>query len=130
MMNIRPIRNETDYDWALAEIARYFSAEPARGTPEADRFDILAALIEAYEARAWPIEAGDPVAAIQNFMEERGLAQSDLAQVLGSRSRASEILSRRRALTLDMIQRLAAQWHIPADLLVRPYSLRGETRAS
>ena len=128
-MDIRPIRNEADYDWALAEVERYFDAEPERGTPEADRFDVLAALIEGYEGREWPIDPPDPVAAIQSFMDMRGLDQGDLAELLGSRSRASEVLRRKRALTLDMIHRLNTVWGMPADLLVRPYLLEGASAA-
>ncbi len=117
-MDVRPIRSETDYDWALAEIAVYFEEPPAPGTPDADRFDVLAALIETYEAKAWPIEPLDPVETIRHVMSERGLSQSDLAAVLGSRSRASEVLARRRPLTLAMIQRLRRDWNIPADALI------------
>ncbi len=117
-MDIRPIRTEDDYAWALAEIAAYFDAPPRLGTPEADRFDVLAALIETYEAKAWPIEPLDPVETIRHVMSERGLSQGDLAAVLGSRSRASEVLARRRPLTLAMIQRLRREWNIPADALI------------
>lgn len=122
-MDIRPIRREVDYDWALAEIERYFSNVPEQGTPEADRFDVLAELIEAYENRHWAIEPADPVDTIRYRMETLGLGQSDLAQVVGSRSRASEILNRKRPLTLAMIQRLHDQWGIPADALIAPYHL-------
>jgi HTH-type transcriptional regulator/antitoxin HigA len=121
-MDIRPIRTEDDYDWALAEIAAYFDGPPRLGTPEADRFDVLAALIETYEAKAWPIEPLDPVETIRHVMSERGLSQSDLAAVLGSRSRASEVLARRRPLTLAMIQRLRREWNIPADALINVVS--------
>jgi HTH-type transcriptional regulator/antitoxin HigA len=106
MDDIRPIRTEADYEWALAEIARYFDDQPEPGSPEADRFDVLATLIEAYENRHYPISTPDPVAAIAGHMEMRGLDQSDLAKVLGSRSRASEVLNRKRHLTLDMVHRL------------------------
>ena len=124
-MDIRPIRNESDYDWALSEIEQYFVAEPKPGTPEADRFDILAGLIEAYEARRWTIAPVDPVAAIRYRMEAGGLSQSDFARLIGSRSRASEILNRRRPLTLPIIQRLSEEWGIPAGALVLPYPLHG-----
>src|SRR5881394_1319799 len=93
---IRPLRSEADYDGALAEIERYFEREPAPGTPDADRFDLLALVIEDYEKRHWPIEAPDPVEAIRYRMESGGYSQSDLGRLLGSRQRASEILSRRR----------------------------------
>jgi HTH-type transcriptional regulator/antitoxin HigA len=117
-MDVRPIRCEADYDWALAEIAPYFERPPATGTSDADRFDVLAALIEAYEARAWPIPPLDPVDTIRHVMNERGFTQSDLAAVLGSRSRASEVLARRRPLSIAMIQGLRREWGIPAEALL------------
>ena len=123
MMDIRPIRNEADYDWALAEIEPYFGKEPDPGSAEADRFDILAALIEAYENRVWPISAPDPVAAIVAWMDEHGLDQAALGRLLGSRSRASELLRRKRPLTLGMAQAINAQWGIPAEILIQPYAL-------
>jgi HTH-type transcriptional regulator/antitoxin HigA len=123
MKNIRAIRTEADYDWALAEIERYFLKEPEPGTPAAERFDVLAALIDAYEAKHWPIEPADPIDAIRYKMEVAGLKQADLAELLGSASRASEILNRRRALTTEMVFKISSQWRIPAESLVRPYHL-------
>lgn len=122
-MDVRPIRNEADYDWALAEIEQYFENEPEPGTPEADRFEVLADLIEAYEARHWPIEPADPVEVIRYRMEIGGFQTKDLAEVLGSKSRASEILNRKRAITLDMARKLHDAWGIPAEVLIRPYKL-------
>ena len=122
-MNVRPVRNETDYDWALAEIEPYFDREPAFGSPAADRFDVLAALIEAYERRHWSIEPPDPVDAIRYCMEQRGYTQADLASLLGSRSRASEILKRKRSLSLTMARRLHDEWGIPAESLLRAYDI-------
>lgn len=124
-MDIRPIRTETDYDWALREIEAYFSREPQEGTPESDRFHVLASLIDSYENANWPILPADPIDTIKAVLDDRGLTQADLAALLGSRSRASEILNRKRPLTLEMIQRLAAEWHIPAEALIAPYPLRG-----
>lgn len=121
-MDIRPIRTEADYEWALAEIAPYFETVPAPGTPEADRFDVLATLIEAYEAREWPVEPLDAVDTIRFVMTERGYSQAALAEILGSRSRASEILARKRALSMAMAHRLHEAWGIPAEALIRPYS--------
>lgn len=121
MDNIRPIRTEADYNWALSEIETYFDTVPDMGTPEADRFDILAALIETYEAKVWPIEAPDPVEAIKATMESKGLSQADLARFLGSRSRASEIINRKRPLTLGMVQKLHSELGLPADVLIQPY---------
>jgi HTH-type transcriptional regulator/antitoxin HigA len=123
MMDVKPIRNEADYRWALREIEHYFDKEPARGTPEADRFEVLSDLIEAYETRHWPIEHADPVELIEYRMELGGFQAKDLAEVLGSKSRASEILKRKRAITLDMARKLHDAWGIPAEVLIRPYRL-------
>jgi HTH-type transcriptional regulator / antitoxin HigA len=119
-MDIRPIRNEADYDWALAEIERYFDDEPNPGSPEADRFDVLFALVEAYEDKHWQIESPEPVAAIKHWMDLHGYCQSDLAALLGSRSRASEVLNRKRPLTLGMAYALHKGWKIPAEILIQP----------
>lgn len=124
-MQIRPIRNDNDHRNALAEIDTVWGAR--EGTREGDRLDVLLALVESYEARRWPIESGegfDPVDVLQYAIDELGHTQAELAELLGSRSRASEILSRRRALTVDMIHRISEAWRIPADLLVRPYKLK------
>ncbi|MFV3127800.1 helix-turn-helix domain-containing protein [Niveispirillum sp. KHB5.9] len=125
MMNVRPILTEQDYDWALKEIESYFEHEPEPGTPDADRFLVLADLIGAYEAKHWAVEAPDPIDTVVAVMETAGYKQTDLAKLLGSRSRASEVLNRKRALTTDMIWRLHQEWKIPADMLVRPYHLVG-----
>ncbi|MDR3530706.1 MAG: XRE family transcriptional regulator [Rhodopila sp.] len=119
-MDIRPLRTEADYDWALSQIEPYFMDPPLPGTPAAERFDVLAALIESYEAHHWPIEAPDPVVAIRARMELSGYSQADLARLLGSRSRASEILARRRGLTMEQAYRLHREWHIPAEALLQP----------
>ena len=119
-MDIRSIKTEADYDWALLEVAQYFECEPAPGTPEAERFDVLSTLIEAYEGKHWHIEAPDPVAAIVEVMERQNLKQADLGRLLGSRSRASEILARKRPLTMKQAWTLHEQWHIPAEVLLRP----------
>ena len=120
-MNIRPIRCETDYEAALETIHSLMGAAP--DTPESDRLEVLATLVEAYEARHWPVEAPDPVAVIEHAMEARGYRQKDLADVIGSQPHASEVLSRRRPLTLPMIRALSAEWKLPADMLVREYDL-------
>jgi HTH-type transcriptional regulator/antitoxin HigA len=127
-MRIQPIRSETDYDAALQEIVAYFEREPEPGSAEADRFDVLAALIKAYEDEHWPIEAPHPLAAIRHVMHMRGYSQADLAKVLGSRSRASEVLNRKRHLTLEMAWALNKKWGIPAESLIRPYRLRTERK--
>jgi HTH-type transcriptional regulator/antitoxin HigA len=128
-MDIRPLRSEADYDWALVEIEPYFEQEPAPGTLAADRFDVLAALIAEYETRHWPIEPPDPVAAIRERMEQVGYTQADLARLLGSRSRASEILARRRGLTMEQARRLHEAWRIPAEALIRPVRMVGGREA-
>jgi HTH-type transcriptional regulator/antitoxin HigA len=123
-MDIRPIRTDDDHRAALAEIDANWGA--AEGTEQGDRLDVLVALVELYEARRWPIEAAesfDPVDVLHYAVDELGHTQAELADILGSRSRASEILSRRRALTVDMIHKIGEAWKIPADLLVRPYKI-------
>ncbi|MFA6967037.1 MAG: XRE family transcriptional regulator [Bosea sp. (in: a-proteobacteria)] len=122
-MDIRAIRNEADYDWALKEIEQYFDNEPALGTPEAERFDVLANLLKVYEDAHYPITAPDPVEMIKQWMAIQGLSQGDLATLLGSKPRASEVLNRKRALTMDMVFKLNREWRIPAETLVSPYHL-------
>jgi HTH-type transcriptional regulator / antitoxin HigA len=117
-MEILPIHNEAEYDVALGEIDRYFEREPRRGTPEADRFEILLALIGAYEQSRWSIEPPDAVSAIREVMALRNYTQSDLAKLLGSRSRASEVLNRRRSLTMEQARVLHKAWCIPAESLL------------
>ena len=118
-MEIRPIRNDEDHAAALREIERLWGA--AVGTDDGDKLDILAALVEKYEEDRWPIVDGsDPIDLINYAIEELGHSQAELADLLGSRSRASEILNRRRPLTVEMIHKISRAWKIPADLLVRP----------
>ncbi len=116
-MEIKPIRNETDYQAALQEIEKLLDSQ--LGTPEGDRMDVLVTLVEAYEAKHYPIpEPDDPVAVLEYYMESRGLSRSDLIAYLGSKERVSEILNRKRQLSLEMIRRLHDGLGIPADLLV------------
>jgi len=122
-MDIRPLRSEADYDAALSDIEQYFEVEPQPGSPEADRFDLLALVIADYEAKHWAIDPPDPIEAIKYRMEQAGYGQRDLAALLGSRSRASEILSRKRPLTLEMAWKLNREWGIPAEALLKPYNL-------
>jgi HTH-type transcriptional regulator/antitoxin HigA len=121
MENIRPLKTEADYDWALAEIEAYFDRLPEPGSPEADGFDVLTELVGAYETRHWPIEDIDPIEFLDGFMQNHGYGRGDLAAVLGSLSRASEIMLKRRPLTLGMIQKLSRDWHISAEALIKPY---------
>jgi HTH-type transcriptional regulator / antitoxin HigA len=123
-MDIRPIRTDEDHRAALAEIEACWGA--LEGTEEGDKLDVLLALVELYEAKRWPIDTDDsfdPIDVLQYAIEELGHTQSELAELLGSRSRASELLSRRRALTVAMIHKIGEAWKIPADLLVRPYKV-------
>ena len=123
-MDIRPIRTDEEHRAALAEIDASWGAP--EGTEEGDKLEVLVALVELYEAKRWPIEADqnfDPIDVLHYAIEELGHSQGELAKLLGSRSRASEILSRRRALTVEMIHKISEAWKIPADLLVRPYKL-------
>ena len=116
-MEINPIRSEADYEAALKEIEKLIESQP--GTPEGDRMDVLVTLVEAYEARYFPIpEPDDPVEVLDYYMESRGLSRSDLIAYLGSKERVSEILNRKRGLSLAMIRRLHNSLGIPADLLI------------
>ena len=117
---IRPIHSEAEYDAALAEIEQYFDEAPKLGTAEADRFDLLALVIEDYEKRHWPIEPPNPVDAIRYRMETGGYTQADLGRLLGSRQRASDVLTRKRPLTMQMAWKLHREWDIPAEALIRP----------
>jgi antitoxin component HigA of HigAB toxin-antitoxin module len=124
-MQVRPIRNDNDHRTALAQIDKLWGAP--EGTGEGDKLDVLLALVEAYETRRWPIAVTgrfDPVDVLNYAIDELGHTQAELATILDSRSRASEILSRRRALTVGMIHKISKAWKIPADLLVRPYRLK------
>lgn len=113
MRRLRSIRDEESYDAALAEAERYFDREPAPGTPEADHFAILLDLIAAYEARRWPIGETDPIALLADVMELTGRTQIDLAELIGSRPRASEIMKRKRHLTLAQVRKISRAWGVP-----------------
>lgn len=118
-MEIRPIRTQADYQEVLREIESLFEA--AENTPEYDRLDILSTLVEAYEKTHFPIELPDPIEAIRYYMDTRGWSRHDLEPCLGSRARVSEILSRKRTLTLEMIRKLNHELGIPAEILIQPY---------
>ncbi|MCB0180209.1 MAG: helix-turn-helix domain-containing protein [Anaerolineae bacterium] len=118
-MEIRPIKTEADYEAALAEIETLFEAE--LGTPESDRLEVLTTLVEAYEEAHYAIPLPDPIEAIKYYMESRGLERRDLEPYLGSRARVSEILNRKRPLSLTMIRRLNENLGIPAEVLIQPY---------
>jgi len=121
-MEIHPIRNDEDHAAALREIERLWGA--AAGTEDGDKLDILATLVEKYEESRWPIvDDSDPIDLLNYAIDELGHSQAELAELLGSRSRASEVLNRRRPLTVEMIHKIGQAWKIPADLLVRPSRL-------
>ena len=120
-MNIRPIKTETDYEWALAEIDQIFDAEP--DTPDGDRLEILVTLIEAYEDTHFEIPVPDPIAMIEYYMESRGLTRQDLEPYIGTRARVSEVLNKKRPLTLNMMRKLNVELGISGDVLLRPITL-------
>jgi len=121
--NIRALRTDADHQWALAEVSRYFENEPEIGSPDGDRFEVLVALITAYENEHHPIPAADPVDMLHFAIEDMGRSQAELAELLGSRARASEILNRKRHLTLAQIRLISEAWHLPIDALAAPYRL-------
>lgn len=123
MMDVRAIRNDDDLTWALREIEPYFAREPAFGTPEAERFDVLTTLIEAYESRHYPIPESNPIELLHYAIEHLGRSQAELAELLGSRSRASEILGGKRGMTLDQIRAVSESWNIPIAALAKPYPI-------
>jgi HTH-type transcriptional regulator/antitoxin HigA len=116
-VQIKPLKTEEDYEAALAEVAALMDAEV--DTPEGDRLDVLTILIEAYEGRHWPIDPPDPIDAIKARMVQRGLRPRDLEPLLGGRGRVSEVLNRKRPLTLAMIRRLNQELGIPTAVLVK-----------
>lgn len=118
-IEVNPIKTEEDYENTLAEIEQLFDAKP--GTIDGDRLEILTALVEAYEDKHYSIPLPDPVEAIKYFLESRGLTRRDLELYLGSRARVSEILNRKRPLSLEMIRRLHNGLGIPAEVLIQPY---------
>lgn len=118
-MDIRPIRNDDDHAAALREIEKLWGS--VAGTEDGDKLDVLATLVEKYEDTRWPhVDDSDPIDLLNYAIDELGHTQAELADLLGSRSRASELLNRRRALTVEMIHKISQAWNIPADLLVRP----------
>ena len=115
---VRVLRNEADYDAALAEFEHYFDSQPAVGSEDADRYELLGLVIGKYEADRFPMPAPTPAAVLQFFMDQSGRTQRDLAELFASRSRASEVLNGRRELTLDQIRKLHKTWGLPAAALL------------
>ena len=118
-MKIAPIRNEKDYQSALKRLELIFDAK--KGSENGDELEILSILIDRYENENFPIGMPDPIEAIKFRMEQMGMKQKDLAEVVGFKSRVSEILSKKRKLTLDMIRKLNTTLHIPTEVLVQDY---------
>ncbi len=118
-MTIKPIRTKKDYQAALDRLEDIFDAEP--GSPEGDELEVLGILIDKYENEHYPIDYPDPIDAIKFRMEQLGYNQNDLAKVIGLKSRASEILNRKRKLTLEMIRQLHNTLKIPTDVLIQSY---------
>ena len=115
---IKPIRTKRDYEAALKEIDRLWGEKA--GTPEGDRLDVLATLVDAYEAEHYPMDPPDPIEAIKFRMEQQGLTRTDLEEIIGTRTRIAEVLNRKRGLSITMIRRLHERLGISAEVLIRP----------
>src|SRR6185295_14148101 len=116
--SVKPIRSEKDYEAALKEVERLWGAKD--GTPEGDRLDVLATLIESFEEKHYPMDPPDPIEAIKFRMEQQGLTRKDLEPLIGTRTRVAEVLNRRRSLSIGMIRRLHDHLGISAEVLIRP----------
>lgn len=119
-MNIRPIHNESAYKAALKEISILVDLDPEVDTQEGDRLEIMATLVQAYEAQHFPIELPDPIEAIKFRMEQSGMSPKDLVPMIGRSNRVYEVLNRTRPLTLIMIRKLHEQMGIPVESLIKP----------
>ncbi len=115
---LKPIRTEADYDAALAEVERLWGAKS--GTPDGDRLDVLATLIEVYEEKHHPMDPPDPIEAIRFRMEQQGLTRRDLEPLIGPRNRVADVLNRKRGLSIEMIRQLHDHLGISAEVLIRP----------
>lgn len=118
-MKIKPIKNEKDYQNALNRLEQIFDAK--MGTKAGDELEILSILIDKYENEHFPIEMPDPIEAIKFRMEQMGMKQKDLADIFGFKSRVSEVLNKKRKLTLEMIRNLNTKLRIPTEVLVQDY---------
>jgi HTH-type transcriptional regulator/antitoxin HigA len=123
---LKPIRTKADYKNALAEVERLWGAKS--DTPKGDRLDVLATLIDVYEAQHYPMDPPDPIEAIQFRMEQQGLTRKDIEPLIGSRARVAEVMNRKRSLSIDMIRRLHETLGISAEVLIRP--TLGEDKAA
>jgi HTH-type transcriptional regulator/antitoxin HigA len=122
MMDVKPLHSGQDYDWAIREVARYFEAEPAFGTADGDRFEVLSTLIKAYEDQNFATLHGDPVEILHFAIGSMGKSRAELAALIGT-NHASDILNRVRPLTLEMIRTISKEWSIPIDALTAQYKL-------
>lgn len=122
-MEMRPIRNDEDHRAAIEQIDALLGAE--QGTPDGDRLDVIATLVYAYEDRRWPVDELDPIEAIEAAVAYEGHDRAELATLIGQ-SGATEVLQRKRALTLAMIRKIAAAWNVPERVLVKAYRLQGD----
>jgi HTH-type transcriptional regulator/antitoxin HigA len=120
-MKLKPINNEADYQIALTRLEDIFDSK--KGTDKGDELEILTILIDKYENETFPIGMPDPIEAIKFRMEQMGMKQKDLANMMGFKSRVSEILNRKRKLTLDMIRKISNSLHIPTEVLIQEYSM-------
>ncbi len=121
-MNIKPIKTKKAHAQALRRIEALMTAKP--GTPKGDELDILVTLVEAFEAKHYAIKAPDPIVAIQHRMEALGMERKDLEPLLGSKSRVSEVLNRKRKLTMEMVRNLHTAMQLPAEALIQDYAVR------
>ncbi len=120
-MDIKPIRTESDYEQTLQEIERLFNVEP--GSPEFDKLEVLSTLVEAYEEKHYSIPLPDPIEAIEYHMERLGWTRKDLEPFIGGPPRVSEILNRKRPLTMRMIRNLHSALNIPVEILAQEYPI-------
>ena len=127
-MKIKPVRTNADYERALREIERMWGAK--EGTPQGNRLDVVATLVEAYERKHFPIDPPDPIEAITFRLEQQGLDARALIGVIGGRSRVHEVMHGQRALSLTMIRRLHERFGIPAEVLIRPARTGRRRRAA
>jgi HTH-type transcriptional regulator/antitoxin HigA len=118
MAELKPIRSEADHETALIEVEQLWGAKS--GTPDGDRLDVLATLIDAYESRHHPMDPPDPIEAIKFRMEQMGLARRDLEPLIGHRGRVADVLNRKRGLSIQMIRNLHDKLGISAEVLIRP----------
>jgi HTH-type transcriptional regulator / antitoxin HigA len=116
--DVKPIHSNADHEVALKKVERLWGAKS--GSPDGDRLDVLATLIDAYEAEHFPLDPPDPIEAIKFRMEQQNLTRRDLEEIIGSRTRIAEVLNRKRGLSIDMIRRLHEHLGISADVLIRP----------